>query len=60
MRRIIPKIKVEGAMPTSKTSMTSIKGANVINKVGVEHVKEESALQNAVVVVVDNTVPTRK
>jgi hypothetical protein len=40
--------------------MTSIKGANVTNKVGVAHVIEESVLQIMVAVVVDNVVPTRK
>jgi hypothetical protein len=60
MRRTIPKIKAEGAMPTNKMSMTPIKGANVINKAGMAHVMEESVLQTTVVVVVDNAVSTRK
>jgi hypothetical protein len=60
MRCIIPEIKAKGAMPTSEVSMMSIKGANVISKAGVEHVMKESVLQTAVVVVVDNAVPTRK
>jgi hypothetical protein len=60
MRRTIPEIKVEGAMPTSKASMTPIKGANVTNKVGVDHVMEDSVLQTVVVVMVDNVGPTRK
>jgi hypothetical protein len=47
-------------MPTSKVSMTPIKGANVISKVGVAHVTEESMLQTVVAVVVDNAVPTKK
>jgi hypothetical protein len=49
MRRTVPKIKAEGRMPTS---MTPIKGANVISKAGM--------LQITVVAVVDNAVPTRK
>jgi hypothetical protein len=60
MRRTIPKIKVEGAMPTSEVSMTPNKRANVISKAGVAHVMEESVLQTVVVVMVDNTVPTKK
>jgi hypothetical protein len=51
MRRIVPKIKAEGAMPTSEASMTPIKGANVTSKAGGEHVMEESVLQTTVVVV---------
>jgi hypothetical protein len=47
-------------MPTSEASMTPIKGVNVINKVGAAHVMKESMLQTALVVVVDNAVPTRK
>jgi hypothetical protein len=60
MRRTVPKIKAEDAMPTSEASMMPIKGANVTNKVGVSHVMEESVLQTTVVVVVDNAVSTRK
>jgi hypothetical protein len=60
MRRTVPEIKVEDAMPTNETSMTPIKGVNVTNKVGVVHVMEVCVSQTAVVVVVDNTVPTRK
>jgi hypothetical protein len=60
MRRTIPKIKVEGAMSTSEVSMTPNKRANVISKAGVAHVMEESVLQTMVVVMVDNTVPTKK
>jgi hypothetical protein len=59
MRRTVPEIKVEGAMPTSEASMMPIKGANVISKASVAHVME-SVLQTVVAVVVDNTVPTRK
>jgi hypothetical protein len=58
MRSTVPEIKTEGAMPTSEASMTPIKGANVISKVGVVHVMEESVLQTAVAAVVDNAVPT--
>jgi hypothetical protein len=57
MRHTVPEIKAEGAMPTS---MTSIKGANVISKAGAAHVMEMSMLQTVAVAVVDNTVPTRK
>jgi hypothetical protein len=57
MRRTVPEIKAEGAMPTS---MTPIKGANVISKVGAAHVMEGSVLQTMVAAVVDNAVPTRK
>jgi hypothetical protein len=60
MRRIIPEIKAEGAMPTSEVSIILIKRANVISKAGVEHVMEESVLQTTVVVTVDNAVLTRK
>jgi hypothetical protein len=60
MRRTVPEIKAEGTMPTSEASMTPIKGANVISKAGVAHVMEESVLQTAVAVVVDNAVMTRK
>jgi hypothetical protein len=60
MRRIVPEIKAEGAMPTSEVSITPIKRANVISKAGVEHVMEESVLQTVVVVTVDNAVLTRK
>jgi hypothetical protein len=42
MRRIVPEIKAEGAMPTSEASTTLIKGANITNKAGVAHVMEES------------------
>jgi hypothetical protein len=56
MRRTIPEIKVEGAM---STSMTPIKGANIISKAGATHVMEGSMLQIVVAVVVDNAVPTR-
>jgi hypothetical protein len=34
MRRIVPEIKVGGAMLTSEASIAPIKGANVISKVG--------------------------
>jgi hypothetical protein len=47
-------------MPTSEVSMTPNKRANVISKAGVAHVMEESVLQTVVVVMVDNTVPTKK
>jgi hypothetical protein len=60
MRHTVPKIKVEGAMPTSEASMTSIKGVNVTSKVGMAHVMEESMLQTVVAIVVDNAMPTRK
>jgi hypothetical protein len=60
MRHTILDIKAEGAMPTSEASMTPIKGANVISKAGMAHVMEESVLQTAVAVVVDNVVPTKK
>jgi hypothetical protein len=59
MRCTVPKIKAE-AMLASEASMTSIKGANVTNKAGMAHVKEESILQTVVAVVVDNAVPTWK
>jgi hypothetical protein len=32
MRRTVPKIKAEDAMPTSEVSMMLIKGANTTNK----------------------------
>jgi hypothetical protein len=57
MRRIVPEIKAKGTMPTS---MTPIKGANVISKAGATHVMEGSVLQIAVAAVVDNAVLTRK
>jgi hypothetical protein len=57
MRRTDPEIKVEGAMPTS---MTSIKGANIISKVGATHVMEGSMLRIMMAAVVDNAVLTRK
>jgi hypothetical protein len=57
MRRTILEIKAEGAMPTS---MTLIKGANVISKAGAAHVMEGSVLQIMVVAVVDNEVSTKK
>jgi hypothetical protein len=60
MRRTIPEIKVEDAMPTSEASMTLIKGVNVTNKAGVAHVMEESMLQTTVAVMVDNAVLTKK
>jgi hypothetical protein len=60
MRCIIPEIKVEGAMPTIKASMTPIKGANVTSKASVANVMEESVLQTMGAVVVDNAVSTRK
>jgi hypothetical protein len=60
MRSTVPEIKAEDAMPTSEASMTPIKGANVTNKAAVAHVMEESVLQTAVAVVVDNKVLTRK
>jgi hypothetical protein len=60
MRRTVPEIKAEGAMPTSEASMTLIKEANVINKAVMAHVMEESVLQTVVAVVVDNAVLTRK
>jgi hypothetical protein len=60
MRSTVPEIKAEDAMLTSEASMTPIKGANVTNKAGVAHVMEESVLQTAVAVVVDNKVLTRK
>jgi hypothetical protein len=60
MRRTVPDIKAEDAMPTSEASMTPIKGANVTNKAGVAHVMEESMLQTMVAVVVDNAVSTSK
>jgi hypothetical protein len=60
MRRTVPEIKAKGAMPTSEASMTPIKEANVIDKAGMAHVMEESMLQTAVAVVVDNAVLTRK
>jgi hypothetical protein len=56
-RRTVPKIKAEGAMPTS---MTPIKGVNVISKAGATHVMEGSVLQIVVAAMVDNAVPTRK
>jgi hypothetical protein len=59
MRRIVPEMKAEGTMPTSKASMTPIKGANVISRAGVEHIMEESVLQTTVVVTVDNVALTR-
>jgi hypothetical protein len=57
MRCIITEIKAEGAMPTS---MTSIKGANIISKVGATHVMEGSVLQITVAAMVGNVVLTRK
>jgi hypothetical protein len=60
MRRTVPEIKAKDAMPTSEASKTPIKGANVTNKVGMEHVMEESMLQTAIAVAVDNAVTTRK
>jgi hypothetical protein len=57
MRHTVLEIKAEGAM---STSMTSIKGANVISKAGTVHVMEASVLQTVVAAVVDNAVPTRK
>jgi hypothetical protein len=57
MRCTIPKIKAEGAMPTS---MTSIKGASVISKAGAVHVIEGSVSQIAVAAILDNVVSTRK
>jgi hypothetical protein len=57
MRCTVLEIKAEGAMPTS---MTLIKGANVISKAGVAHVMEGSVLQITVAPMVDNAVPTRK
>jgi hypothetical protein len=60
MRHIVPEIKAKGAMPTSEASMTLTKGANIISKVGVEHVMGESVLQTAVVVMVDNVASTKK
>jgi hypothetical protein len=60
MRRIVPEIKVEGAMPTSEATMIPIKGVNVTSKASVVHVMEESVLQTTGAVVVDNVVSTRK
>jgi hypothetical protein len=57
MRCTIPENKLEGTMPTS---MTPIKGENVISKAGATHVMEVSLLQTAVAAMIDNTVPTRK
>jgi hypothetical protein len=53
MRRTVPEIKAEDAMPTSEASMMPIKGANVTNRAGVVHVMEESVLQTVVAVVVE-------
>jgi hypothetical protein len=60
MRRTVPKIKAEDAMPTGEASMMLTKGANATSKTEVAHVMEESVMQTVVVVVVDNVVPTRK
>jgi hypothetical protein len=60
MRLTVPEIKAKDAMSTSEASMTPIKGANITNKAGMAHVMEESVLQTAVLVVVDNVVLTRK
>jgi hypothetical protein len=60
MRRTIPEFKAEGAMPTNEASVTLIKGANIISKVGAAHVMEESVLQTMVAAVVNNAVPTKK
>jgi hypothetical protein len=57
MRHTVPKIKAKGAMPTS---MTSIKGVNVISKAGATHVMEASVLQTMMAAMVDNAVLTRK
>jgi hypothetical protein len=60
MRRIVLEIKAKDVMPTSEASMTQIKGANITNKASMVHVMEESVLQTVVVVVVNNTMLTRK
>jgi hypothetical protein len=60
MRCTVPEINAEDAMPTSEACMTPIKGVSVTNKAGVVHVMEESMLQTAVEVVVDNAMSTRK
>jgi hypothetical protein len=60
MRRTIPKIKAEDAMPTSEASMMLINGANATNKASMAHVMEASMLQTVVAVVVDNVVLNRK
>jgi hypothetical protein len=44
MRRTVLEIKEEAMMPTSEANMTSIKGVNVISKVGMTHVMEGSML----------------
>jgi hypothetical protein len=60
MRRTVPEIKAEDAMPTNEASMMLIKGADTTSKVSMAHVMEASVLQIMVAVVVDNAVPTRK
>jgi hypothetical protein len=60
MRRTVPKIKAKGTMLASEASITPIKGANVISKVGAVHVMEESVLQTMVAAMVINAAPTRK
>jgi hypothetical protein len=44
MRRTVPKIKAEDAMPTSEANMMLIKGVDATNKVGMAHVMEASEL----------------
>jgi hypothetical protein len=60
MRRTVPEIKAEDAMPTSEANMMLIKGADATNKVGVVHVMEVGVFQTTVAVVVDNAAPTRR
>jgi hypothetical protein len=57
MSHTILEIKAEGTM---LTSMTLIKGANIISKADGTHVMEGSMLQIVVVAMVDNAVLTRK
>jgi hypothetical protein len=60
MRRTVPEIKAEDAMPTSEVNMMLIKGANATSKADLAHVREASVLQTVAVIVVDNAVLTRK
>jgi hypothetical protein len=60
MRRTAPEIKPKDAMLTSEVSIMLIRGASGTSKASVAHVMEESVLQTAVAVMVNNAVPTRK
>jgi hypothetical protein len=59
-RCIVPKIKADDAMLTSKVNLIPIKGVDATSMADVAHVREVSELQTTALVMVDNVAPTRK